>query len=178
MGKCSTVVSGAEWPGVTINQGGKKSVGRKKIVRNLARRYPEDILPLLLLRPFDIKYQAISSSYRYLLISTTLWFQICDQVLLYKLPIQIALSCGVLGVSWWYYYLWYRYRNTITNVPVYLHIVEVPRHGLGGRYLILLAGSWYAALTIPQLSKHYSVGLYFRSTSIVRGKDELEMFAD
>ena len=61
---------------------------------------------------------------------------------------------------------------------MYLHILEAPRHGLGEGYLILLAGSWYAALTIPQLSKHYSVGLYFRSTSIVRGKDELEMFAD
>ena len=162
------------------NQSRRKKVGRQKKDRSQFGKkiYPEDILPLLLLRPFDIKYQAISSSYRYLLISTTLWFQICDQVLLYKLPIQIALSCGILGVSWWYYYLWYRYRYTITNVPVYLHIVEAPRHGLGGRYLILLAGSWYAALTIPQLSKHYSVGLYFRSTSIVRGKDELEMFAD
>ena len=49
------VHSFAEWPGVTINQGGKSRPAEK---RSLAI-WQEDILLLLL--PFDIKYQAISS---------------------------------------------------------------------------------------------------------------------
>ena len=174
MGKCSTVVSGAEWPGVTINQGGKKSVGRKKIVRNLARRYIPKISS-----PSSYYDPLISSIRQYPPLIATFWYQLLFD---FKFATKSSsISCPFKlhwVVVYWVYHLWYRYRYTITNVLVYLHIVEAPRHGLGGRYLILLAGSWYAALTIPQLSKHYSVGLYFRSTSIVRGKDELEMFAD
>ena len=146
------VHSFAEWPGVTINQGGKSRPAEK---RSLAI-WQEDILLLPL--PFDIKYQAISSwlpshfkeDYVYPPHTTILWHQVWDHIHLFTdLWYQAYEYTPLLPLPF--------ETNISLSNTLYLYLYLYSSSSNGCRYLILLGGSWYAAHPTPQLSKHYSL---------------------